>query len=241
MPQNIYDDPEFFANYGRLDRSQGGLDAAPEWPALRAMLPPLEGLRVIDLGCGYGWFCRWARAAGAAQVLGIDVSERMLARARADGADPAIAYRQGDLERLDLPGAAFDLAYSSLAFHYVADLPGLLGTVRDALVRGGALVFSAEHPIYTAPLRPGWSQDGSWLLDNYLVEGPRHVEWLGRTVHKYHRTLSTWLDLLRQAGFAVARIVEWKPTDAEIDAHPDWARELHRPIFLLVSARREAP
>ncbi len=84
MAQNIYDNDEFFAGYARLPRSVAGLDGAPEWPALRALLPDLRGCRVLDLGCGYGWFCRWAREAGAAAVLGIDVSEKMLARARAD-------------------------------------------------------------------------------------------------------------------------------------------------------------
>lgn len=59
MSQNIYDDPHFFAGYATLDRSVKGLDGAPEWPALQQMLPPLAGLRVVDLGCGYGWFCRW--------------------------------------------------------------------------------------------------------------------------------------------------------------------------------------
>lgn len=59
MSQNIYDDPHFFAGYATLDRSVKGLDGAPEWPSLQAMLPPLAGLRVVDLGCGYGWFCRW--------------------------------------------------------------------------------------------------------------------------------------------------------------------------------------
>lgn len=54
MAQNIYDDPCFFAAYSRLPRSQQGLDAAPEWAALHAMLPPLAGLRVLDLGCGFG-------------------------------------------------------------------------------------------------------------------------------------------------------------------------------------------
>ena len=78
MTQNIYDDEEFFAGYSRLRRSVEGLDGAPEWPALRALLPNLSGLKVLDLGCGFGWFCRWARQQGAARVLGIDVSERML-------------------------------------------------------------------------------------------------------------------------------------------------------------------
>src|SRR5919108_402929 len=58
-------------------------DAAAERPALRAMLPDMRSLRVMDLGCGFGWFCRWAREHGAAEVLGIDVSENMLTRAKA--------------------------------------------------------------------------------------------------------------------------------------------------------------
>ncbi len=48
MSQNIYDDPQFFAGYATLDRSVKGLDGAPEWPSLQAMLPPITGLRVAD-------------------------------------------------------------------------------------------------------------------------------------------------------------------------------------------------
>jgi SAM-dependent methyltransferase len=66
MAQNIYDNEEFFEGYSRLPRSVEGLDGAPEWPALRALLPDLRGLDVLDLGCGFGWFCRWARGQGAA-------------------------------------------------------------------------------------------------------------------------------------------------------------------------------
>ena len=123
MTQNIYDDPEFFAGYSRLDRSVEGLAGAAEWPALRALLPDLRDAKVVDLGCGFGWFCRFARAQGAARVLGLDVSVRMLARARAMTSDAAITYEQADLERLDLPAASFDLAYSSLVLHYIADVP----------------------------------------------------------------------------------------------------------------------
>ena len=61
MTQNIYDDSGFFEGYSQLPRSVHGLAAAPEWPALRAHLPDMKGLRVLDLGCGFGWFCRWAR------------------------------------------------------------------------------------------------------------------------------------------------------------------------------------
>src|ERR1700752_2699825 len=132
MAQNIYDDPGFLAGYSQLDRSVRGCAGAAEWPAIRALLPDLRGRRVVDLGCGFGWFCRWGREQGAAGVLGIDVSEKMLTRARAETADAAITYLSADLERVELPNAAFDVAYSSLALHYIENLERLLGTVHRA-------------------------------------------------------------------------------------------------------------
>ena len=146
MSQNIYDDEHFFAGYSRLGRSVEGLDGAAEWAALRAMLPEMRGLKVLDLGCGFGWFCRWARAAGAAKVLGVDISERMLARAQADTQDSAIAYRRADLEVLELPAASFDLVYSSLAFHYIAGLERLMSQVHRSLLRWRQLGIFGRAP-----------------------------------------------------------------------------------------------
>jgi SAM-dependent methyltransferase len=242
MTQNIYDDDEFFAGYSRLPRSVHGLDGAPEWPALRALLPDLQGRAVLDLGCGFGWFCRWARAAGAARVLGIDVSEKMLARARADAADPAILYVRADMERLALAPASFDLVYSSLAFHYIADLDRLMAEVHRGLVAGGALVFSVEHPIYTAPTDPHWSIDAAdrriWPVEGYLEEGPRSTDWLTKGVIKRHRTIATTVNMLLRLGFALSHIDEWGPTPEQIAAQPAWADERQRPLFLLIAARR---
>lgn len=206
------------------------------------MLPAVAGLRVLDLGCGFGWFCRWAQQQGAARVLGLDLSQSMLARARATTADAAITYATADLERLDLPEAAFDLAYSSLALHYVENLAGLLATVHRALAPGGHLVFSIEHPIYMAPTSPGWSIDAQgrriWPVDRYLVEGPRAAEWLGKWVVKHHRTIGTTLNHLIGAGFTIARVEEFCPTEERIAAQPELAEERERPMFLLGAARR---
>jgi SAM-dependent methyltransferase len=242
VTQNIYDNAEFFEGYSRLGRSVEGLEGAAEWPALRAMLPELRGLRVLDLGCGFGWFCRWARTQGAADVLGVDVSERMLARARDTTDDPAITYTRGDLESLALPAAAYGLVYSSLALHYVERLEELLARVHEALVPGGHLVFSVEHPIYTAPADPRWVVDAAgrktWPVDRYLEEGPRTTDWLTRGVRKQHRTVATYLTLLLRRRFELSQVEEWGPTDAQIAARPALADERQRPPFLLVAARR---
>ncbi len=106
MAQNIYDTTEFYEGYSRLPRSVHGLAGAPEWPAVRALLPELTGKRVVDLGCGFGWFCRWAAEQSAADVLGLDLSENMLARARRESASPTVTYEIADLETLSLPPVA---------------------------------------------------------------------------------------------------------------------------------------
>jgi SAM-dependent methyltransferase len=242
MTQNIYDDPVFFARYGQLDRSVEGLAGAEEWPALRALLPDLRGLKIVDLGCGAGWFCRWAREQGAAQILGIDVSKKMLERAAANTADSAITYTRADLEQLNLPQAGFDFAYSSLALHYIENLEPLFSTVHHALVPGASFVFSIEHPIYMAPTRPGWILDAdgrrTWPVDSYQIEGKRITNWLADGVVKYHRTIGTTLNLLIRQGFTIRHVEEWGPSDAQIAAKPALAEERDRPMFLLIAARR---
>ncbi|MEJ8546260.1 class I SAM-dependent methyltransferase [Brevibacillus borstelensis] len=240
MTQNIYDNEEFFKGYSQLSRSVLGLDGAPEWPALRALLPDLYGARVLDLGCGFGWFCRWASQNGAASVVGIDVSENMLARGKRETRDSKIAYLRADMENLELQEGSYDLVYSSLAFHYVENLPGLMKEVYKSLKPGGSLVCSVEHPIYTASSGPGWIEhpDGhrAWPVDNYHHEGARKTNWLVEGVVKQHRTIGTYLNLLIGLGFSITRVVEWGPSKEQLDAHPEWEEELHRPMFLLISA-----
>lgn len=242
MAQNIYDHPDFFAGYSRLPRQVHGLDGAPEWPAVRAMLPELTGRHVADLGCGFGWASRWMREQGAASVLGLDLSRTMIARAKDATADPAIEYRIADIETLTLPGTAFDLVYSALTFHYVADFGRLIRTIHKALVPGGDLVFTIEHPIFMAAAHPRWSfdEDGrkTWPVNGYSIEGERRTDWFVKDVVKHHRTLATTLNTLTGAGFALRRVEEFAPTADQIERMPELAEELERPMMLLVSARK---
>lgn len=242
VAQNIYDNPDFFAGYSLLPRQVHGLDGAPEWPAIRAMLPALAGKRVADLGCGFGWASRWMRAEGAASVLGLDLSQNMIARAKADTSDRAIDFRIADLETLELPEAAFDLVYSALTFHYVADFRRLARMVHKALAAGGDMVFTIEHPIFMAAAHPHWivDEDGrkTWPVNGYAVEGERRTDWFARDVLKHHRTLGTTLNTLIDAGFELCRVEEFAPTREQIEQSPQLAEELERPMMLLVSVRK---
>jgi len=242
VAQNIYDNPEFFAGYSQLPRQVHGLAGAPEWPAIRAMLPDLTNKRIVDLGCGFGWFARWARQHGAASVLGVDVSEKMIARAKAETSDASIVYLLADLETYELPPAAFDFAYSALTFHYIEDFSRLVRKVHRSLAPGSNFVFTIEHPIYMAAAHPHWwtDEDGrkTWPVNGYAVEGARRTDWFAKGVLKYHRRLGTTLNALIAAGFAVRHVEEFAPTAAQIAENPGLEEELERPMMLLISAQR---
>ena len=116
MKENKYDNPLFFQKYSEMSRSQLGLSGAGEWPALEPILPSFSRKQVLDLGCGYGWHCKYAAEHGASSVLGIDISEKMLQTAREKNSDEIIEYRRAAIEDLNFPAGSFDIIFSSLAF-----------------------------------------------------------------------------------------------------------------------------
>ena len=91
--RNVYDNSEFFAAYAEMGRSKDGLKAAGEWHQLQPLFPKLQGKKVLDLGCGYGWHCKYAAQMGATEILGIDSSQKMIAKAVADNSDDKIKYK----------------------------------------------------------------------------------------------------------------------------------------------------
>ncbi len=240
--QNIYDDPDFLAGYVTLDRQIHGLDGAAEWPDLRSMLPEVEGRRVVDLGCGFGWFSRWADENGAASVLGVDISTKMLERARSETTSATIEYQCADLDFVVLDPGSTDLVFSSLAFHYVRDLSRLLSMVAESMTPGSSVVYSVEHPIYSAPTTQRFetsdSGDRIWPLDNYLVEGQRVATWFVDGVLKEHRTVATYVNTVVDSGLVLDQIVEWGPTAEAVEARPELADDRHRPWFLLLRATK---
>lgn len=236
MSQNIYDHKDFFEGYSRLARSQGGLEEAPEWPTVRSFLPDLSGATVLDLGCGFGAFDRWAIEQGAKSVVAVDLSERMLAQARERTETDRILYVHGDLTQVNALPTNFDLIYSALALHYVPEIEGLFLALRKHLHTGGSFVFTVEHPIYTAPSNPQWADGPSWPLDSYFHEGKRVTNWIADGVIKYHRTVASYVGCLLAAGFTIRHLSEWAPSADDLDRHPEWETELHRPMFLLLGA-----
>lgn len=243
MKENKYDNERFFQKYSQMMRSQKGLQGAGEWRELQKILPDFCEKRVLDLGCGYGWHCKYAADHHAASVLGTDLSEKMIQTARTINAAPSIEYRRVAMEDLDFPERSFDVVLSSLALHYVEAFAPLVQNISKWLVSGGSFVFSVEHPVFTSYGTQDWYYDENgeilhFPVDNYYDEGPREAIFLGETVIKYHRTVTTYLNTLLQNGFVLRHIIEPQPPEdmLELEGMKD---ELRRPMMLLVAAVKQ--
>ena len=245
MMENKYDEQEFFEKYAQMERSKKGLAGAGEWYAFQRLLPDFTGKRVLDLGCGYGWHCGYAAQMGAAKVVGVDISSRMLQRAREMNSSPLISYHRASIEEWEITESSFDIVISSLALHYVEDYIGVCQRVWKGLTVEGNFVFSVEHPVFTAEGRQDWWYGKSgeklhWPVDRYFSQGRRDAVFLGEKMIKYHRTVGTYVNTLLNCGFELTELVEPEPEPQMLRENPAMKEELRRPMMLLISAQKRA-
>lgn len=235
-----YDKEKFFTQYAKMPRSKDGLSSAGEWHQLKPLFPELQGKCVLDLGCGYGWHCKFSEEQGAAQVLGIDLSQRMIKEAEKRNGGKRIAYRVCGIETYEYPENTWDCVLSNLALHYIEDLELIFRKVYRTLKPDGIFLFNIEHPVFTAGVAQDWiyAEGGKpecWPIDDYFMPGKRNTHFLGCDVVKQHHTLTQILMGLLNNGFVLEAVEEAQPP-AEMMDIPGMKDELRRPMMLLVKA-----
>jgi 2-polyprenyl-3-methyl-5-hydroxy-6-metoxy-1,4-benzoquinol methylase len=195
--QNIYDNQEFFDGYKKLRSNPSAANDIVEKPALFSLAPDLHNKSVLDMGCGYGENCTRFLELGAAKVTGLDISVKMLETAKRENPSPNIQYVNKSMTDLDEITEKYDVVFSSLAVHYIADFDKLVKNVYNLLNHGGYFIFSQEHPLTTALLTQNyWTRNSEnerihYNLTTYALEGERKVSWIVDGVIKYHRTTSS--------------------------------------------------
>ena len=186
-----------------------------DWGTEPVALLPAEvtGQRILDQGCGQGGACRHLAERGA-RMVGIDLSSEMLAHARRleAGQRLGIEYLWGDAASTEWwDGASFDGVLSNMALMDIDDLNGALGVAARVLRTGGWLSLSLFHPCY--PGGPEGSASGlpSWPPDRgYDHEGwwTTNGEGVRGHVGANHRMVSTYLNAVVRAGFAIEGVGE---------------------------------
>ena len=185
-------------------------DAPPLIAAHADLLPAVSGHRLLDIACGQGRMSRYLARLGA-DVVGVDISAAMLAKARGAGAQ-GITYVRADITRPAAwwDGRPFDGCTCDLALMDIDDLEGALSRVTMVLRPGGWFVASIVHPCFPGnergqsswPPREGYEREGWWTSPDHNPDGVRIR--VGAT----HRKLSTVLNALLDAGLEAERFVE---------------------------------
>lgn len=238
--KNEYDNEKFFKEYEKMPRSIAGLSAAGEWRQLKPLFPSLQGKKVLDLGCGYGWHCKFAVEQGATQVLGLDLSKKMIEKAKQRNMADQIEYRVCGIEDYEYPENIWDCVISNLALHYVEDIGQIFQKVYRTLKEDGIFLFNIEHPVFASGVGQDWiyTKNGTpkyWPIDNYFTTGERKTHFLGCNVVKQHHTLTQILMGLLNNGFELKVVEEAEPPKEMMDI-PGMKDELRRPMMLLVKA-----
>lgn len=244
--QNIYDNDSFFENFKKLRNNKINFNDCIETPILLAMIPEVDGKRVLDIGCGMGQHAKQYSDMGAESVLGIDISEKMLEYAKEHFNAKNITYRQMALEDICQIDEQFDLITSSLAFDYAEDLNKLMKNIYGLLKYGAHFVFSMSHPMATA-----WNgqydrytrtESGERLyanISNYMVEGKRTVKWVVEDYEVYHRTFSSIVNSIVNAGFLIEECEESHVSDEMRKKYPtQFGGTLHRPDFIFFRCKK---
>jgi 2-polyprenyl-3-methyl-5-hydroxy-6-metoxy-1,4-benzoquinol methylase len=203
-------------------------------PALLRACGDVKGLRVLDLGCGQGYFSRELARAGA-KVCAADISERQIANAMAhEEKEPlGIEYLVLDAARAaeHWPEQSFDLVAACMALDDMPDPGSALAVARRLLKAGGRCVFSAVHPVLDAPIR-GWERDDAgrkvmFKLGRYFDSGPALCPWTMPRLKRYwttpfvRLTFDGWSEVIERAGFLIRRMYELRPTIEDVAREPE--------------------
>ncbi|MHB9027379.1 MAG: class I SAM-dependent methyltransferase [Candidatus Latescibacterota bacterium] len=240
---NTYDDKQFFDQCAKMSRSQQGLSGAGEWYQFKALFPDLNGKSVLDLGCGYGWHCKYAVECVAKLARGIDSSEKIIHAAKEKNSDPNIIYQVCGLDDFDYPADSYDCVISNLALHYISDIDAIFRKIYVTLKADGVFLLNIEHPVFTAGVKQDWCYDSNgkpqhWPVDGYFYPGERVAEFLGQNIRKQHHTLTQILMGLIHAGFRLEVVEEAMP-NAEMLNIPGMSDEMRRPMMLLMKALKQ--
>ena len=226
-------------------------------PAFLAMLPPIDGLTGLDIGCGEGANTRDLARLGA-RIHAIDVAPTFIryAQEEEDRQPLSITYQVADAIALPFTGASFDFA---TAFMSLMDMPDQGRAINEAvrvLIPGGFFQFSIIHPCFSPPhrrtIRDGQGKDLAVEVARYFDCVDGHInEWIFSTIPAderkgvapfrtpmFHRTLSSWVELICRAGLVIEQFGEPSASPELAAAQPVVADTRVAPLFLHIRARK---
>ncbi len=203
-----------------------GIYAIPE--AEIGALPDVDGLDVVELGCGTAYWSAWLARRGARPV-GVDLTEAQLATARECQAEHELEFPliHASAEDVPLPDASFDLAFSEYGASLWCEPRRWLREAARLLRPGGRLVFLTNTPLLMLCTPPSGERASERLERDQF--GMYAFEWPGEEGIEFHLPHGEMIRVLAESGFAVEALHELQRPEGAEDTHydfvtPEWSR-----------------
>lgn len=217
-------------------------------PAQVELCGEVDGLRVLDLGCGSGYFSRELARRGAS-VVGVDLSPEMIARAKEEGGE-GIDFHVMDAVEIGsaFPAASFDLVTACVSLQDMTEPERILRAAHVVLRPGGRALVCLAHPCTDTPYRE-WHRDerGNKLslgISDYFYRGPVTYRWTNPrylyswTTTALHVPLADWVRWLLDAGFTIEGLHEPRPTEEAVARRPGLEDARMVPYFVILDGRK---
>lgn len=221
------------------------------------LFPELNGKSVFEMGCGSGHSLKWCAEKGATELHGLDISMHQLDNARtllSEHGIPCTLYHQPMEDNTGIPTNYFDIVYSIYAIGWTTDLKKTISNAASYLKKGGTYIFSWDHPLLhcialesimiSENNRTSKTDQRMFFNGNYLSEDYYSFEKKGYLLSLQNRKMSTYINALAEAGFAIEKVIEetsseiLNKTDPSICGYYADYKAKHFPLSVVFKARK---
>lgn len=204
------------------------------------LLGNLKGRKVLEIGCGNGHSLEYISMQGTSQLWGLDISPMQIKRTRSylcsQGIDANLFCSPMESD-CGIPKDYFDLVYAVYAIGWTTDLEKTFSNIASYLKKDGVFIFSWSHPIHKCVTL----ENGKLIFSNsYFDESWYQTSLADKNFMLSNRKLSTYVNALAKAGFAIERLIEESDEDiiksSENTAFAEKAKIL--PVSFVIKARK---
>ena len=217
-------------------------------PNLMRLIDPKPGQKILEIGCGEGFFSEELARKGSA-VTACDISPELIALAQKKGKAKYLVTPAQNLSMF--ANGSIEVVLAVLTLQNMERLDVVMKEVSRVLAPHGRFIFVLNHPMIRIPQASSWDYDEEKKvqyrrLDAYLSERRTAIDMhpgKGKKslTYSFHRSLQEYMKLLRGGGFAITRLEEWISHKTSQPGPRAKAEDVSRkefPLFMMIEATR---